>query len=131
MKYIAEAKKIAERSSITKHKTGAIFVRNDKIISNGWSHVPHYKLRGKRSLHAEMHALARARHLNLNGVICYVATVVGKSGNYVSGMPCLDCAIALKAAGIMSVCFTHPFLSISELDLMEESNFDDLKVYEQ
>jgi len=131
MDFIDEAVKIAGRSSIGKHKTGAIFVRNGEIISNGWSHVPHYKLHSKkRSLHAELHALARARHLNLNGVECYVATLVSRNDNRVNGKPCLDCAIALKTAGIIWVTYTHQYLGVVDLNLSDPSTFDDLKVYD-
>jgi deoxycytidylate deaminase len=127
--YIDEAIKIAKRSDIRKHKTGAILIRNEKIISNGWSHVPHYKVRG-RSLHAEMHALARARHLNLNSTECVVFTL-SAAGNRVSGKPCLHCAIALRAAGITTVTYSHPYFGWASLDLFDESTFDDLKVYER
>jgi deoxycytidylate deaminase len=129
MNFIAETKKVAGRSSIGKHKTGAVIVRNGRIISNGWSHVPHYKLRSKRSLHAEIHALARARHLNLNNTDIYVVTIA-QSGSLVNAKPCLDCAIALKAAGVVTAFYSHNYLSLCELDLSTEEHFADLKVYE-
>jgi deoxycytidylate deaminase len=129
--FIDEAKKVAGRSSIGKHMTGAVIAIDGRIISNGWSHVPHYKLRSKRSLHAEIHALARGRYKELErGVIC-IATIARRSGNYVSAKPCLDCAIALRAAGIYQVYYTLNNDWNDFLNLLDESVFDDLKIYER
>ena len=129
MNFIDETKKIAARSSIGRHQTGAVISLDGKIVSNGWSHVPHYKLRSKRSLHAELHALARARHLNLYNAIICIATIARKSGNYVSAKPCLDCAIALKAAGISQVYYTLNNDWNDYLNLEAPATFHDLKVY--
>lgn len=139
MDFIDVTEKIAKRSDIRRHKTGAIIVNNysKEIVSNGWSHVPHYKLHsGKRSLHAEMHALSRARHLDLwNGpYYIYIVTVAGRSGNIVGAKPCLDCAIALQAAGIAGAYYSfggRTELTLEYLSLTDERTFDDLKVYER
>lgn len=132
MKEIEDAIKIAQRSTIRTHKTGAvIFNRNGLILSNGWSHTPHYKLsNGKRSIHAEIHALARGRQTNLNGALIAVATVSGKSGNCTTGMPCLDCAIALRAADISGVYYTCSDTPFRWMNLLTDTYFDDLKVYQ-
>lgn len=131
MDFIEEAVKIARRSDIRKHKTGAVILKDAKIVSNGWSHVPHYKLRSKRSLHAEIHALGRARHLDLKGAVVAIATIASKSGNVVGAKPCLDCAIALHAAGVMHVHYTINSQWNDSLNLSAPAIFDDLKVYER
>lgn len=111
------------------HRTGAVIVRDSVVISNGWSHTPHYRLsNGQRSIHAEMHALARGRHKNLAMSTVYIATVSGKSGNQVSGKPCLDCAIALRSAGVFEVRYSIPG-GYKILYLFNEETFADLKVY--
>lgn len=131
MNHITEAIKVASRSTIRTHKTGCIIVDRSlsQILSNGWSHTPHYRLRSKRSLHAEIHALARARYINLFGATAYVATISGKSGNIVNAKPCLDCAIALQSAGVTVVWFTLPNGDGNWLNLNDPATFDDLKVY--
>lgn len=135
MTFIDEAAKIAERSTIRTHKTGAVIVggrRYDTILTNGWSHTPHYELSdGKRSMHAEIHALGRGRHFNLKGAVCHIATISGKSGNRVSARPCLDCAIALKAAGIVTVHFTITKTKTALIHLHDDRWFKNLKVYPQ
>lgn len=128
MDFITEAVRIAERSTMYKHRTGAVIVHKRKIISNGWSHYPRIPTR-LRSLHAEMHAIARARHLRLkelSDVRIYIATLT-KGGNVVSGRPCLHCAIGLHSLGI-EVCFSDPDVGYSWLILPDE--LEDLKVYQ-
>jgi tRNA(Arg) A34 adenosine deaminase TadA len=129
---LQEAIKIANRSSIRKHRTGAIIVSNEVVVSNGWSHIPATKvLTSCRSLHAELHALARARYrYNLNGAACYVATL-SAADNVVNAKPCLQCAIALRAAGVEIVYFTTSDGSgWSHLLLTSDAVFQGLKVYE-
>lgn len=129
MEFIDEAIKIATRSSLMRHRTGAVIVRDGKIISNGWSHIPATRvLTSRRSLHAELHALSRTRHrININGATCYIATL-SRADNRVNSWPCLHCAIALRAAGILRVCFTTytGHFSIGLADIV----FEGLKVYE-
>jgi pyrimidine deaminase RibD-like protein len=129
--YLDEAIKIAKRSTIRTHKTGAVIVIGDEIVSNGWSHTPNYRLsNGKRSMHAEMHALARARHIHLQGAEIYVATLSGKSGNRVNACPCLDCAVALRSAMLFTAFYTVRE-STNYLSLIRNDTFAGLKVYPQ
>ncbi len=126
---ITKAATIAKRSTMRSHKTGAIIVRSGTVLSNGWSHTPAYKLsNGQRSIHAEIHALARGRHLYLHGTEIYIATVSGKSGNLVSAKPCLDCAIALRAAGVYEVIYST-WYGQANMWLSNDEYFSDLKVY--
>jgi tRNA(Arg) A34 adenosine deaminase TadA len=130
MTNIDEAKKIAGRSSIGKHMTGAVICAGSSVLTNGWSHVPHYKLRSKRSLHAEIHALARGRHTILDNCSISIATIARRSGNYVSAKPCLDCAIALHAVGVDQVYYTVNNDENGYLWLGDPAVFEDLKVYQ-
>lgn len=60
------------------------------------------------SVHAEMHCLWRAKHLDLNGCSIYIATISGKSDNLTTGCPCINCAIALRSVGIEKIFYTMP-----------------------
>lgn len=121
---IDEAIKIARRSSTGKYMTGAVIIRKGKILSNGWNHIPNHKHPKLFSLHAEMHALARARHLDLHGAVVYIAALSRKSGNATLAKPCLNCAIALRAAGIEHfVCTSSNGVITDTLDL------EDFKIY--
>lgn len=115
---LVEAVKIARRSTIKHHKTGALIIRDGEFIK-GWSHVAQWN-NGLHSVHAEMAALAKAnlRHA-YNQPEVYVAclTAAKKIGN---GKPCLSCAIALRAAGVKKVTYTLPYNEFDVLLLTEE-----------
>lgn len=131
MSFIDEAIKIAKRSSQKNYKTGAVLVQNGVILSNGWSHVPEFSR--LRSMHAEIHALARARHLpikNMTDIRMYVATL-RHNGNLVSARPCLNCAVALRSVGIFPIHFTLSNDWNDYINLTSNAHFDQLKVYPQ
>ena len=107
MMYFEEVIKIANRSSMKRYGTGCVIVKGKEIISNGWSHKGQ-NLGSLYSLHAELHALARGRHLDLQGTTCYIATIAKKSGNLTTARPCIRCAIALRTAGVTQVQYTIP-----------------------
>ena len=129
---IERAIKLAGRSSHQRHRTGAVIAHKDKILAEGWSHVSSLRLKELYSIHAEIHCLAKARHLDLENATCYVATLT-RVDHLTMGKPCLTCAVALRAAGIKTVYFTAPYSQqgntplVLNLDLA--ANLDDLKQY--
>lgn len=92
---------IAHRSPLGRYKTGALLIRDDEILSTGWSHVGSIRHASTYSVHAEMHALMRARHLDLEGAICMTITTRGMRA--FAALPCANCARALTKAGIEAV----------------------------
>jgi deoxycytidylate deaminase len=124
---IEEAKKIALRSSQYRYQTGCVLVKNGELISNGWSHKAHYKPNGLLSLHAELHAIARGRHCDLNGSVAFVANISRKSGNIALARPCLRCAIALRGVGVRAVAYTT---SDGIKWINPEDELKDLKTYD-
>jgi tRNA(Arg) A34 adenosine deaminase TadA len=107
--------------------TGAVFVYKNEIISNGCAHASSFRLRELASIHAEIHCLARSRHLNLTGAVAYVMTMARKSGNLTFSMPCIVCAIALRSAGIKEAIYTTENGAFSKINL--EKDLSHLKVY--
>lgn len=125
-------RKATLRSTHKRHMTGCIILnKKGKVISDGCSHSSSLRLNELRSIHAEIHALGRGRHSDLNGAIAYVETIARKSGNVTMSKPCLTCAIALRTAGIKEVIYSLPqrgsFIETGLLNL--EDNLSDLKVY--
>ena len=119
---IQRALKIAERSHLTKFKTGAVIVKDGKILSEGWSHLGTLKRVQFYSVHAELHAYLRAHHMNLDGAICYVANIAWKSQNITNGCPCICCAHLLREAGVEKVYHT----TSKGVDVLDLSSLDDL-----
>lgn len=106
---IKKSKKIAQRSSHRRYKTSCLIVApRDEIVSWGVSHTSSTIYSNLLSLHAETHALFKARHLDLRGHSAYICTISGRSGNCTWGKPCLHCCISLRAAGIDKIYYTTP-----------------------
>lgn len=106
MTYKDIAIKYASRSSIKRHKTGAVLVTRTGRVIYGWSHVSHLTLKSADySMHAEIHCIFRAKRVDLRGAEIYVATLAAKSGNVVDSEPCDVCCAALAAAGVTGCHF--------------------------
>jgi pyrimidine deaminase RibD-like protein len=102
------AEAAAWRSSLYRFKTGCAFVKDDDLLSKGWSHRNEFILRETPwSKHAELHAAQRARwSRDLEGATAYICTLT-KSGNMTSGRPCNDsCYPMLRRLGFVSVVYS-------------------------
>ena len=130
---IEEAIKIAKRSSTGKYMMGCVIVRNNEIISNGWAHIPTQRNWRLYSMHAEMHALVRGRRSDLQDAHIYIAAISRKSGMLTNARPCLDCVIALRAAGIFNCHYTtDTWNDLGDIFVNDESlegRLKDFKVY--
>lgn len=106
---------------------GAVIVsKRGEIISDGCAHTPNIRMAEFTSIHAEIHALGRGRHSELQGATAYVMAKARKSDNVVTGKPCISCAIALRTAGIERVYYSSPN-GFKELNLNKD--LSRLKVY--
>jgi len=132
---INEAIKVARRSTHKKHMTGAVIVSpSDEIVSNGWAHTGSWRMRELYSMHAELHAIYRARHARriLHECQIYVATIARSSGAITSAKPCITCAAALLAVGIDTVhytCYSSALLGNKTLTCYLPDDLSNLKVY--
>lgn len=124
---LKRAVKIALRSPQKRFMTGSILLTKDGHEIAGWSHKSNVRLHNLESVHAEIHALGRGRHMNLEGATAYIATVARKSGNITNSRPCLTCAIALNSVGIKTAIYTIDNATYGVLDLTED--LSGLKVY--
>lgn len=116
------------RSTHKRHQTGCVIVsRKGTILSDGCAHASDLRLNSLKSIHAEIHALGRGRHIDFDGAVAYIGTKARKSQNITYSAPCLTCAIALRSAGIRDVVYTVDDSRYSYLNLDEDLSF--LKVY--
>jgi deoxycytidylate deaminase len=105
---IQHAIKIAQRSTNRTHRTGAVITdKHGQFISAGWSHQSqHIYVQTPRSMHAEMHAIIRARPGSLRDAVIYVATLTGRGNNITMSRPCKVCESLLDHVGINTVHWT-------------------------
>lgn len=107
---LVRAIRIAERSSMRRFKTGAVIVSKDgKVLAVGWSHMATRSMQEYHSMHAECHAIIRARATRkvLKGSTIYIATLSGKSGSATSAKPCLPCLTLIESVGIREIIYTE------------------------
>lgn len=96
---------VSERSTCARLNVGAVIVQNNRIVSIGWNgqapgsdhcvgdQCPTLnKPGGCGTTHAELNALRHLPHLNI-----YSACQI-----YITDMPCMGCATALKQAGYIT-----------------------------
>lgn len=120
-------RKTTSRCPHRRHLVGAVIVsKRGHIISEGTAHTPNIRMTEFTSVHAEIHALGLGRYSDLRGATAYVMATARKSGNVVTGKPCVSCAIALLAAGIETVFYSTP-AGMKELNL--HTDLSKLKVY--
>lgn len=119
---------LALRSPFRRYGTGCVILApNGEPLSRGWSHPGDHRLERYRTVHAELHALARLRG-DLPGGICLVATVAQRTGRQTTARPCQECGRLLAARGITVVRATLPGTGWEELDLDDVADLD-LKYY--
>jgi dCMP deaminase len=149
--FLEISKIIAGRSTCTRGHVGAVIVQDRRIVSTGYNGAPpdmphcmdvgckvdktlhHVRkitvpvdLRGdwelvpaelgcQRAIHAELNAIAwAARH----------GVATGGAILYATHGPCLKCAQAILAAGIVEVHFITPYRLSDGVDLLNKANIE-------
>src|ERR1043166_3812522 len=104
-----KAMNAAKRSSLKRHKTGAVIVDSKGVlVSIGWSHMTNTTRSQYFSMHAELHAILRAdKRERLKNATIYVATIAGRSGNITTAKPCEACEAIIRSVGIKSIVYTE------------------------
>jgi tRNA(Arg) A34 adenosine deaminase TadA len=83
----------------------SIIDQRGNVLSTGVSHVPNGSY-AQASVHAEQHALARGKHLDLRGCVCVIVALHTRTRRHTScGRPCASCAEALRKAGVKHAAF--------------------------
>ncbi len=122
--YLDIATNVAARGTCLRRNYGAVIVKNDAIVSTGYTGAPRgianccdigtceRDLRGVpsgeryelcRSVHAEMNAIINSsREQNLNATL-YLVGIDMESGAYVNAEPCFLCKRIILNAGISEV----------------------------
>ena len=123
--YLDVAEVTLERGTCLRRNFGAVIVKNDEIISTGYTGAPRgcknccdlkYCLREKlevprgqryelcRSVHAEQNAIISASRDELTGSTLYLVGKDAKTGEYVEkASPCMLCKRFIINAGIVKI----------------------------
>lgn len=123
-RYLRMARIWAENSYCERRKVGAIIVRNDMIISDGFNGTPS----GFENICEDADGLTKTYvlHAEANAI-----TKVARSNNssagatlYVTASPCMECAKLIIQAGIRRVVYNEPYRLTDGIDLLRRAGVE-------
>ena len=103
-RYLRMARIWAENSYCERRQVGALIVRGDAIISDGYN-----------GLHAEANAITKVAKSNNSSL---GATL------YVTASPCIECAKLIIQAGIRRVVYSENYRSVDGIELLQKAGID-------
>ena len=131
MRYLRMALIWAENSYCIRRKVGAIIVKDQMIISDGYNGTPagfeniceDENLKTKSYvLHAEANAISKVAKSNNNSM---GATL------YITDSPCIECAKLIIQSGIARVVFLRKYHCEDGLDLLNKISIETVHVGEE
>lgn len=123
-RYLRMATIWAENSYCVRRKVGAIIVKNQMIISDGYNGTPS----GFENVCEDENGLTKpyVLHAEANAI-----TKVARSNNssdgatlYVTASPCLECAKLIIQSGIRRVVYNELYRISDVIDLLERAGID-------
>ena len=123
-RYIRMAKIWAENSYCKRRQVGALIVKDNAIISDGYNGTPsgfpnvcedNENVTFPYVLHAEANAISKLARSNNNSD---GATL------YITASPCLECAKLIIQAGIKRVVYAEPYRIKDGLELLRQAHVE-------
>ena len=123
-RYIRMASIWAENSYCTRRKVGALIVKNQMIISDGYNGTPS----GFENICEDDNGLTKpyVLHAEANAI-----TKIARSGNnsdgatlYVTSSPCIECAKLIIQAGIKRVVYSEEYRLTDGIDLLRRAGIE-------
>ncbi len=123
-RYLRMARIWAENSYCERRQVGALIVRGDAIISDGYNGTPS----GFENICEDENTKTKpyVLHAEANAI-----TKVAKSNNsslgatlYVTASPCIECAKLIIQAGIRRVVYSENYRSVDGIELLQKAGID-------
>ena len=130
-RYMRMARTWAENSYCVRRKVGALLVKNQMIISDGYNGTPSgfpNKCEDENNvsypyvLHAEANALTKVARSNNSSA---GATL------YVTASPCLECSKLIIQSGIRRVVYGETYRLTEGIDLLKQAGIEVVKLDEE
>ena len=124
LRYLRMAKIWAENSYCRRRKVGALIVKDNMIISDGYNGTPS----GFENICEDENGVTKpyVLHAEANAI-----TKVAKSGNssegatlYVTASPCIECSKLIIQAGIKRVVYGEKYRLTDGLELLKRANIE-------
>ena len=130
--YIKVAQLCANNSYALKLKVGAVIVKDDQIISDGFNGTPcDVENRCEtKNINGELQTLPYVLHAERNAIL--KCAKYGKSTNgatlYITHAPCIECAKLKIQAGIVRVVYLDVYRTIDGIVILRKSGINVEKI---
>ncbi len=130
-RYLRMAKIWSENSYCTRRQVGALIVKDQMIISDGYNGTP----AGFENICEDEHSVTKpyVLHAEANAI-----TKIARSGNnsdgatlYVTDSPCIECAKLIIQAGIKRVIYGREYRLTDGVDLLRRANIEVIYLNEE
>lgn len=130
-RYLRMAKIWSENSYCTRRQVGALIVKDQMIISDGYNGTP----AGFENICEDEHSVTKpyVLHAEANAI-----TKIARSGNnsdgatlYVTDSPCIECAKLIIQAGIKRVIYGREYRLTDGIDLLRRANIEVIYLNEE
>ena len=119
--YLRMAKTWADLSHCSRKKVGAIIVKNDMIISDGYNGTP----AGFDNCCEDKDGITKweVLHAEANAILKVAASTQSTHGAtlYITLSPCIQCSKLIYQAGIKRVVFANKYKDTSGIDFLEKA----------
>ena len=126
--YIKVAQLCANNSYALKLKVGAVIVKDDQIISDGFNGTPcGFENRCEtKNINGELQTLPYVLHAESNAIL--KCAKYGRSTNgatlYITHSPCIECAKLIIQAGIVRVVYLEDYRKSEGLELLKKAGIN-------
>ena len=126
--YIKVAQLCANNSYALKLKVGAVIVKDDQIISDGFNGTPcGFENRCEtKNINGELQTLPYVLHAESNAIL--KCAKYGRSTNgstlYITHSPCIECAKLIIQAGIIRVVYLEDYRKSEGLELLKKAGIN-------
>lgn len=130
--YIKVAQLCANNSYALKLKVGAVIVKDDQIISDGFNGTPcGFENRCEtKNINGELKTLPYVLHAESNAIL--KCAKYGRSTNgatlYITHSPCIECAKLIIQAGIVRVVYLDVYRTIDGIVILRKSGINVEKI---
>lgn len=130
-RYLRMAKIWSENSYCNRRQVGALIVKDQMIISDGYNGTP----AGFENICEDEHSVTKpyVLHAEANAI-----TKIARSGNnsdgatlYVTDSPCIECAKLIIQAGIKRVIYGREYRLTDGIDLLRRANIEVIYLNEE
>lgn len=138
--YLKIAKLWAENSYARRNKVGAIIVKDNMIISDGYNGMPSgfdnccedeiHLFRPEDGEYIELKTKPEVLHAEANAITKLAKSTQSSDGAtlYVTLSPCLDCAKLIIQSGIKKVVYGEIYRSDAGLKLLEKAGIEVIQI---